>query len=151
MSQNISCPVSHVTVNEYRVRIVASLVFVLSIVYLFLPDWIIPAFLAIDFFIRGFRQAKFSPLSILSGWIVNTIGIGNRPIDQAPKRFAAQLGFVFSSLLLTFTLFSLPEPGYVTAGILTLFSFLESALGFCAGCQVYTLIRKFFPSAHARR
>ena len=147
MSQNISCPVSQVTVNEFRVRIVASFVFLTSIVYLLFPNWIIPAFLAMDFFIRGFGQSRFSPLSALSGWIVRTLKIGTRPIDQAPKRFAAQLGFAFSSLLLIFTLFSFLDASYTVAGILALFSFLESALGLCAGCHVYSLIRKFFPSA----
>ena len=35
---------------------------------------------------------------------------------------------------------------YDAFSALVLFAFLESALGFCAGCHVYTLTRKFLPT-----
>ena len=145
MSENISCPVSNITVNENRVRIIALFVFLSSLSYLLEPYWAIPAFLVIDFFVRGFGWGRYSPFNVLSGWIVKKFSIGNKPIDQAPKLFAAQLGFALSGLLLTSAVFSLAGAGYVIAAILVLFSFLESALGFCAGCHVYTLIRKISP------
>jgi hypothetical protein len=146
MTERISCPVSNILVNENRVRITALFVFLSSSSYLLAPYWAIPAFLVIDFFLRGFGWGRYSPFNALSGWIVKKFSIGNKPIDQAPKLFAAQLGFTFSSLLLISAVFSLLQTGYVIASILVLFSFLESALGFCAGCHVYTIIRKIFPA-----
>ena len=141
MPENISCPVSHILINEYRVRITAGFVFLASLFWLLAPFWVIPAFLAIDFFLRASRKGQYSPLNILSGWLVRILSITNKPIDQAPKLFAAQLGFVFSSLLLLSVLFSLPTAAVVIATVLALFAFLESAFGFCAGCHVYSLIK----------
>lgn len=146
MSENISCPVSNITVNENRVRVVALFVFLSSLLYLFEPYWAIPAFLVVDFFLRGFGWGRYSPFNLLSGWIIKWLSIGNKPIDQAPKLFAAQLGFAFASLLLISAALSQLSIGYVITATLLLFSFLESALGFCAGCHVYTLIRRIFPA-----
>jgi hypothetical protein len=145
MTENITCPVSNITVNENRVRIIALLVFLSTLSYLLVPYWPIPALLLIDFFLRGFGWGRFSPFNVLSGWIGKTLAIRSRPIDQAPKQFAAQLGFIFALLFFIAAVFSMTQTTYVIAAVLILFSFLESALGFCAGCHVYTLTRKLFP------
>lgn len=145
MANNISCPVSHIMVNENRVRVTAFLVLLGSLAYWLAAWWVIPAFLAMDFFLRGFGKGRYSPFNVLSGWIVRILSIGNKPIDQAPKLFAARLGFVFALCLLVANILLPVETGYVINGVLTLFSFLESAFGFCAGCHVYTVIKRFFP------
>jgi uncharacterized protein DUF4395 len=144
MSENISCPVSHIMVNENRVRIIALFVFVAGLSYLLTHYWAIPAFLVIDFFLRGVGKGQYSLFNVLSGWIVRKLSLKNRPIDQAPKIFAARLGFIFASLLFLSCVFSLLQVGYVITAVLLLFSFLESALGFCAGCHVYSLIKKIY-------
>jgi len=150
MSQNLSCPVSPIRVNEYRVRIVAGFVFLASTSFLLIGSWIIPAFLSADFALRGLNKGRYSPLNIAAGSIITALSIGNKPIDQAPKLFAAQLGFIFAVLLLLATLLRLTGTGYALAGTLILFSFLESALAFCAGCHVYTLIKKIAPTLHLK-
>lgn len=147
MSEYISCPVSHILVNENRVRIVALFVFLASLTYLLVPYWAIPAFLTIDFFLRGFGKGRYSLFSILSGWIVRKLSIKDKPIDQAPKLFAARLGFAMAGLLFILDVFFPWQLAYGIAAVLVLFSFLESALGFCAGCYVYSLIKRFFPGA----
>lgn len=146
MSANISCPVSDIKINENRVRLNALFVLLLALNYILMPNWAIPAFLVIDFFLRGFGWGRYSPLNSFSGWVIRNLSIANKPIDQAPKLFAAQLGFAFAGLLLIFSVFSVSEAGYAIAATLVLFAFLESALGFCAGCHVYTLTRKFLPT-----
>jgi hypothetical protein len=145
MSKYIFCPVSHILVNENRVRIVASFVFLTGLSYLLAPCWAIAAFLAIDFFLRGFGKGRYSLFNTLSGWIVRKLSIKDKPIDQAPKLFAARLGFILAVLLFVSDVFFPLQLGYGIAAVLVLFSFLESALGFCAGCYMYSLIKKFFP------
>ena len=140
MPESISCPVSHVLINENRVRITASLVFLAGVSCFILPNWAVPGFLTIDFFLRGFGKGGYSPLNLLSGWIVRKFSVKNKPIDQAPKLFAAQLGFAICVLLLAASIFSLTAAAYSIAAVLVLFSFLESALAFCAGCYVYSFL-----------
>jgi len=142
MSNNISCPVSSITVNENRVRVTAFFVFITSLTYLVVSEWVIPALLAVDFFLRASGKGKYSPLNLLSGWLVRLLKIANRPIDQAPKRFAAGMGFVLACGLFTADIYALSATAFVLALTLALFSFLESALGFCAGCHVYSLIKR---------
>jgi hypothetical protein len=146
MSANISCPVSDIKINENRVRLNAFFVLLSALACILSPNWEVPAFLVIDFFLRGFGWGRYSPLNTLSGWVIRNFSIGIKFIDQAPKLFAAQLGFAFSGLLLIFSVFSVSEAGYSIAATLVLFAFLESAIGFCAGCHVYTLTRKFLPT-----
>jgi hypothetical protein len=143
MSANISCPVSDIKVNENKVRIVALLVFLAGISYLIAPNWVVPAVLTIDFFLRGFGKGQYSLFAIVGGWVVHTLSIPKKPIDQVPKVFAARLGFGMCLFLTLATLLSLTVAGVVIASILVLFSFLESALAFCAGCYVYTFLYYF--------
>ncbi|MGG9961272.1 DUF4395 domain-containing protein [Ferruginibacter sp. SUN106] len=144
MATELECPVDFITVNENKVRLTALNVFILAVVYLIIPHWIIPAFLSIDFFLRGFNFGKYSLLNILSEKEVQLFSIKPKPIDQAPKRFAAKIGFIFSVAILAATLFNFISAGIVLAVILTVFAFLESFLGFCAGCYAYTFYNRLF-------
>jgi hypothetical protein len=142
MSNTVVCPVSFITVNENRVRITAVFVLFASLSYLLAPGWVVPALLAVDFLLRACGKGRYSPFNLLSGGIVRLLKIANKPIDQAPKRFAAGIGFALTSILLAADLCALPVIALVVALVLALFSFLESALGFCAGCQVYSLVKR---------
>jgi hypothetical protein len=146
MKPAISCPVDHIPVNENQVRITALFVLLLSSSYLLAGHWTIPLFLVIDFFLRGFGYGAYSPLNLLSGFLVKKLGIGHKPIDRAPKLFAAQIGFFLSDILLIAVVMELKTIAYAIAGLLILFSFLESVFSFCAGCHVYSFLKRFFPN-----
>jgi hypothetical protein len=124
-------------------RLTALQVFKLSIIFLFTTHRIIPAFLVADFFLRGFGYGKYSPLNIFSGWLINKLTVKNKHIDQVPKIFAAQLGFVTADILFIVTVLDFTTPALIINGILILFSFLESEVGFCAGCHIYSFLKKF--------
>jgi hypothetical protein len=143
MTKEISCPIDNISINENKVRLIALQVCLLSIAYLFIPYWIIPDFLLGDFFLRAFKFGKYSPTSILSGWLIKKFHIKNRPIDQAPKIFAAQIGFAIADILFIVNMLGLISLSYYIDGILILFSFLESVFGFCAGCYVYSFLKRF--------
>jgi len=70
-------------------------------------------------------------------------------VDRAPKLFAARLGFIFSDGLLIAAIFESKGAAYCIDAVLLLFSFLESAVGFCAGCYVYSFLKRFFPRSVA--
>jgi hypothetical protein len=145
MKPVLSCPADHIPVNENQVRITALFVLLLSSAYLIAGHWIIPLFLVVDFFLRGFGYGAYSPLNRLSGLLVKKLSIRNKPIDRGPKQFAAQIGFLLSDILLIAGAVELKGAAYCIVAVMILFSFLESALSFCAGCHVYTFLKKFFP------
>ena len=142
MNTTVDCPVDFIPVNENKVRLTALWVLILVITSFFvLPLWI-TKFLVLDFFLRGYDMGKYSPLNALSGVMVKLLHISNKPIDQAPKRFAAKIGFMFSAVVAICLLTETFNAAFILRIVLAVFAFLESILGFCAGCYVYSFLKK---------
>lgn len=134
------CPVSPHKVNENVVRLTALWVVLLSAIFLLIPSPLIPLYLIIDFYIRAFTKAKFSPLSWFSSRVVKIFDMKVELIDKAPKIFAARIGLLLSLLMFVLVLFGLPLAAIIVASVLIFFAFLECGLNFCAGCWVYTYV-----------
>ena len=144
-SSNIECPVDFVPINENQARLTAFQTLVWVIVWIFTGFVVIPACLAIDFLLRAANLGKFSPLNIISGFLVRRLSIPNRPVDRAPKRFAAWVGFLFLTGILVLSLLRLDLAAGIVAGVLLVFASLEAFVRFCAGCYVYTFLKRIFP------
>jgi len=127
-------------VNENKVRLVALWVFILLVVSVWAVRLPIAIFLVVDFFLRGFGLGKYSPLGVLSDLVVALLHIANKPIYFPPKRFAARIGFILSLMLTGATLLQLETPALAVISVFGFFAFLESFLGFCAGCRIYALL-----------
>ena len=138
--KQLICPVSGERVNENAVRITALLVVLLMGIYFITGYLVIPAFVAVDFYIRAFTKLKYSPLSWLSNQVIEMVGGKTVWIDKGPKIFAARIGFLLTltTALLGFLGFSILS---ISIGsVLVVFAFLECGLNFCAGCWVYTYV-----------
>jgi hypothetical protein len=140
--KNIECPTDLLLTDEVKARLTAAFVFILTVLYSIFGIWIIPAFLVIDFFSRGFNFGRFSLLSMASDKLSLTLRLKPKLIDQAPKRFAARLGFLFSLCVLLFNLLQFYTSSLTIALLLASFALLESALGLCAGCHVYAMYNR---------
>ena len=140
--ENIQCPVDFVLINENKARLTALFVFILGVIFLITGLWIIIAFLTLDFFLRVNNWGKYSLLAILSDAVIKQLNIKNKPTDRAPKRFAAGVGLVFTASILILTLLRLDVPTLLITSVLLFFAFLESFLGLCAGCYVYSILQK---------
>ena len=140
--QSVECPVDFVPVNENVARLNAAQTLLLAVMWLFTANPVIPAVLAVDFLLRAANYGRFSPINLMSGFLVKTLSIPVKAVDRAPKRFAAGVGFLFSLavLVLSFTPYTLAAG--VVAGILILFAALEAFVAFCAGCYVYFFLKK---------
>lgn len=139
---NKECPVDFIPVNENKVRLTALWVLLLALVSLFIYPLPIFIFLTIDFFLRAFNYGRYSPLNILSSSIVKQLKISNKPIDQAPKRFAAGVGFVLSAAVIFLLIIQFSKTALALTIIFAGFAFLESFLSFCAGCYAYTFLQR---------
>ena len=134
------CPVSPERVDENRVRVTA-LGVVLSMGGFFITGHVLfPAILVVDFYIRGFTQLTFSPLSYLASLFVRLMDARPVLIDKAPKVFAARIGFILTFVATLGALLDWPYLAYVSGSVLVLFAFLECGLNFCMGCWVYTFV-----------
>ena len=142
MKTNIQCPVDFVAINENKARLTAFFVLVFGTAFLATGLWVIIAFLIFDFFLRVNNWGKYSPLAILSDVLIRQLKIRNQPTDRAPKRFAAGVGLVFTIGILILTLLNLTIVTPIVTIVLLFFAFLESFVGFCAGCYVYNGLQR---------
>jgi len=110
-----------------------------------------PYFLLVPFVlgaVRGFFGHHRCPVHGLWSRLLVARGLGGRKQDVGAKMFAAKVLFLASTVALVLLavdslLWKLPT------AILVVFSFLEWAFSFCAGCWAYALwYRRFPPSAH---
>lgn len=144
MSFELECPVDFKTIDEHKARFTALWVFLLTIAYLVLDSWFPAGFLLLDFSLRGFEYGKYSPLNSLSDAVLSIIKLDIKPVDQAPKLFAAKIGWFFSITIMVSLWFEATTFATLLVSILALFSLLESSIGFCAGCYLYTFFKKIF-------
>ncbi len=138
---NVECPVSGERVNESVVRLVAFFVLVILGTSFILNSVMGAMFLAFDFCVRSFTDGTYSPLKIISMKVVELCKMPVKPVDAAPKKFAARVGMVFSILLGVAFYFDLEMLAYVVASIFGFCAFLESVFAYCVGCKVYSLLK----------
>ena len=154
------CPTDGVQINETKVRFVAGLVLLVTLAYLLSGWWqpgqsrfgvpagavpVLPLLLTLDFGLRSVDLAQYSPFGRVAGWLVKTLRLPYKGTDQAPKRFAARIGLAFGILITA--LHAAGISTLIPAAVLAVFATLESIVGFCAGCYVYTYYVRLFPKA----
>ena len=65
--------------------------------------------------------------------------------DPRPPRFAQLVGLVITAIGLVLDLAGVPYALAISAGFVLVAAFLNAAFGFCLGCQMYPLIRRWAP------
>lgn len=136
--KQLICPISNEMVNERLVRLNAFFTILLVVAGFAFNSIVFPLVLLADFFIRAFTRSKLSPVSFASTGLLRLLQLSKKPIDKAPKIFAARLGFFMTLVIATLFLLQLYTASMVVAGILVFFATLEFAFGICVGCIIYT-------------
>lgn len=139
MANDITCPVDFVQVNENQPRLVAAQVVLLTAIFIGTGWWPVFLLLAVDFFLRAFKLGRYSLLGQAATSVVQQWKLSGKKVDQAPKRFAAKLGFIFSLIILTLSVFHQTTIAAYVAVVLILFAILESVFNFCVGCRIYSI------------
>lgn len=137
---SITCPVSAERINENVARTAAAYVILISVAAIMLDNYLLMALLGVDFALRAFTKGHASPVRFLALQTVSLLNIKNKPVDAAPKKFAAGVGMVFCAAIAALLFAGLLTAAWVTGAILLLCAILESAAGICIGCIVYTLL-----------
>lgn len=121
------------------IRLIAAQVLLLSIMALWSDSQIIMGFLVVDFAIRAFTYSM-SPLKWSAQKLSKGLGSMPRPIFLPPKRFAALMGFIFSTSWLLFLLLSWPVATLTIGITLIVAASLEAFFEICLGCYVYNWV-----------
>ncbi|PKQ16930.1 MAG: DUF4395 domain-containing protein [Actinobacteria bacterium HGW-Actinobacteria-7] len=147
-----ACPISRETRNEHVARAVAALVVIVvagAVASGRPAPWILLA-LAADFIVRGYYSPRMSPLAAIGRAITRGLGLAPKPVDAAPKKFAARIGVVFSVASALLYLVGAPVAGLAVVGVLVVCATLEATLGYCVGCKVYALLPRSIAIVLAR-
>ena len=143
--KNLVCPISDQRVNEQVTRLNAMFAIAVIVSAFVLNSIFLLAFLMADFFMRGFTEMKFSPISFVSHYLSNTLNLPVKMIAKAPKVFAARLGFLMTIIIAGLFIFELQLASFIVAGMLIFFASLEFIFAICAGCMIYNyLILPFY-------
>lgn len=137
MFKDIVCPVSNEKVPEHLPRVTAFINIALIGSYLYYPNPYILAFLSVDFLLRGYNQPQYSLLNFLAGNLSKLLKLKSKPIDKAPKMFAARLGGFMFLLAFVVNLLGGIEITYVITLMVATLSTLECVFNFCVGCYIY--------------
>lgn len=137
----LQCPVDHVKINENKARLIALVVLVVGISFLLSGFFPLLILLVCDFLLRVTAFSWLSPAAFLADIIIKIFGISEKPVDRAPKRFAAFMGLVFVIAITGFALFSWNVLVLIFSVALCFFAFLESFLAICVGCYVYSFLQ----------
>jgi hypothetical protein len=125
------------------IRFEAFLVFVVVLLALAFTPWLL-LITAVQGLVKGFFGHTREPLHRLWTSLFKARGWQGKLEDAGAKMFAAKLLFIASTVALVLAA-SGSGLWKVPAGVLVLFSFLEWALAFCAGCWAYGAWYKRFP------
>ncbi len=131
-------------VNEYAARTVAAGVLVMCVAaVVFQQPWILIP-LAYGFWARVLTGPTLSPLGQLATRVVAPrLGGEPRLVPGPPKRFAQGVGVLFSTTALVLWYgFGLGTAAWVVVSLLAVAAFLESALGICLGCIVFSFLMR---------
>ncbi len=140
MVDNIICPVSYKKTDENVVKTVALIIVVFMVTGLLFKSYLIMFFISADFAIRAFTEGKYSPIRFIAKNNASFFNFNKIPIDAAPKKFAAGLGFLFSLAVGISLLTGSLILSYSFGIILLICALLEGIFSFCVGCYVYTLL-----------
>ncbi len=134
-----SCPISGTKVDENVARLNGVSTIVLAILLHF--HILFGILLIVDFILR-ILKIKYSPIARINKLIVTKLNITPKPIDFAPKRFAAMIGLMLSTIIVLLNLINLTFISVVLSLLLITAAGLEAFLNYCLGCELYSLLRK---------
>jgi hypothetical protein len=105
--------------------------------------WVLAAQVGV-FAIAAIAGLKASPYTQLFIRVVRPrLGPAEALEDERPPRFAQSVGLAFGVIGLAALLAGWTTVFYVSIGAAVAAAFLNAAFGFCLGCEVYLLIRRF--------
>lgn len=140
-----SCPLAFRQIDGTIARINALSVFLLSLLFIFIPEPLILLVVGFDFMIRLYGNRRFSPVFQVSILVKKVLGLKPEMVDAGAKRLAAHFGLFFVFAALASDLAGLTVVMYAIVAVFLFCLSLELLFGYCIGCKIYFVYRKFVP------
>ena len=147
MTQTSNNPVP-VTIDARGPRFTATITLVVLAIALLTQSIYVIGFQLLVFAIAAFIGLKKSPYGIIYRKLVQPRLRGPVPLeDQRPPRFAQLVGFLFALVAVIGLLSDADAVFTIATSFALVAAFLNSAFGFCLGCQMYLILVRIFKRA----
>lgn len=137
------CPISDKKINERVARPNGAFTVLLLLRFGFMGQWLIPAFLVVDFLMRSENLSRYSSVSYSSRNIIKLLSLQELLINAGPKNFAARIGLAFSVFILFASVTGMDLTALAFVVVLGVFLFMEAAFGIYVVCKIYPLLYRF--------
>lgn len=137
------CPIAFREIDGTISRLNALSISLFLIMFLFTHKLFLLYIMGGDFLIRIYGQKKYSPFFNISILLKKTFHMKTEMVDAGAKRVAAQLGLIFTVLLLIATHLEWLVAANIIAIIFLSCTILEFFFSFCVACELYFLLQKF--------
>ena len=138
--KNESCPISAELVNAKLTRVYAIVTLFSLGIYLFTPFKEIILFTTLDFVIRVIFSVKYSPICTVIKIALKAIDSPSHMVNAGPKKFAAKVGLIFSTLMTLGFIFNFPILSYLVGVLFFSAVGLEAIFGYCLACTMYAYV-----------
>lgn len=148
----VRCPIGGEKVDETAARVNAFLVvIVLTTAIVTGSPWLM-GYLILDYLLKLLLGFACSPNCLIARVVVSALRLEKRPIDSAPKRFAALLALIMSTiaLVMAYTFHSMFWFQAVASAFVVVAS-LDAVADFCLGCYLFGLLPERISAVIARR
>jgi len=140
-----SCPLAFRQIDGTIARLNALSVFLLLSLFVFVAHPLVLLFLGLDFMIRLYGNKSLSPIFQVSKALKKVFAFKSEMVDAGAKRLAAHFGLFFVFLFLAANLAGLYVLVYSAVAVFMFCLSLELLFGYCIGCKVYFIYRRFVP------
>lgn len=147
MTQTSNNP-APVTIDARGPRFTATITLVVLAIALLTQSIYVIGFQLLVFAIAAFIGLTKSPYGIIYRKLVQPRLRGPVPLeDQRPPRFAQLVGFLFALVAVIGLLSDANAVFTIATSFALVAAFLNSAFGFCLGCQMYLILVRIFKRA----
>ena len=133
-------------------RFTAAVTLVILAVALLTPTPVTIALVALQtvaFLIGAARGVQFTPTAYVFRTLVRPrLPAPGELEDARPPRFAQKVGLGFTAVALIGYVSGATLVGQIAVGLAVIAAFLNAVFGFCLGCELYLLIRRFSPTTN---
>lgn len=137
-----TCPISKYKIDLNIVRVTATIVTLLSIIFILTSNIYIILFLTFDFSLRAARKRKISPIFNIASLIKNSLKLPVLLEDEEPKRFALFVGIAMLILILITSILGFGLISKILIISLICCAGAEALFSYCVGCEIYHLLKK---------
>jgi hypothetical protein len=121
---------------------------VLALVLITGSGWLLAAQAAV-FAVGAVAGLRYAPYGLVFRWLVRRrvlrLGPPTELEPAGPPRFAQAVGLVISLIGVAGYAAGITPLGIAATALALAAAFLNAAFGYCLGCQMYLLIRQFWP------